>query len=221
MTELAPTLLPLLLVDALNPVLFAVLLMAVATTRPVANSSALLLGHTVAYFFAGIVISLGLERIMERLASPQPLDYGISLAVGLLCLWAALGSRDGGASQEKEPEFNFTPLKCFGFGAIVNFVGVPFAVPYLAALDQILGADLSQQQSLSVLVAYNLVYAMPFALVPILVAIMGDRSKPVLERINRFMVTATDKLMPVLLLLIGLALIADSIYFFATGDGLL
>ena len=221
MTELAPTLLPLLLVDVLNPVLFAVLLMAVATTRPVANSSALLLGHTVAYFFAGIVISLGLERIMERLASPQPLDFGISLVVGLLCLWAALGSRDGGASQEKEPEFDFTPLKCFGFGAIVNFVGVPFAVPYLAALDQILGADLSQQQSLSVLVAYNLVYAMPFALVPILVAIMGDRSKPVLERINRFMVTATDKLMPVLLLLIGLALIADSIYFFATGDGLL
>jgi cytochrome c biogenesis protein CcdA len=221
MTELAPTLLPLLLVDILNPVLFAVLLMAVATPRPVANSSAMLLGHTVAYFFAGIVISLGLEQLMERLANPQPLDFGISLAVGFLCLWAALGSRDGGASQEKEPEFEFSPLKCFGFGAIVNFVGVPFAVPYLAALDQVLSANLSQQESLSVLVAYNLVYAMPFALVPILVAIMGDRSKPVLERINRFMVAATDKLMPVLLLLIGLALVADSIYFFATGGGLL
>lgn len=221
MTELAPTLLPLLLIDILNPVLFAILLMAVATTRPVANSSAMLLGHTVAYFFAGIVISLGLEQIVDRLANPQPLDYGISLAVGLLSLWAALGSRDGGASQEKEPEFDFTPIKCFGFGAIVNFVGVPFAVPYLAALDQILGANLSQNQSLTVLIAYNLVYAMPFALVPLLVAIMGDQSKPVLERINRFMVAATDKLMPVLLLLIGLALIADSIYFFATGDGLL
>ena len=35
------------------------------------------------------------------------------------------------------------------------------------------------------------------------------------------MVAATDKLMPVLLLLIGLALVADSIYFFATGGGLL
>jgi cytochrome c biogenesis protein CcdA len=220
MTELAPTLLPLLLVDILNPVLFAVMLMAVATPRPVANSSAMLLGHTVAYFCAGIVISLGLEQLMERLANPQPLDFGISLAVGFLCLWAALGSRDGGASQEKEPEFEFTPLTCFGFGAIVNFVGVPFAVPYFAALDQVLSANLSQQESLTVLGTYNLVYAIPFALVPILVAVMGDRSKPVLERINRFMVAATDKLMPILLLLIGLALTADSIYFFATGDGL-
>ena len=220
MTDLIPTLLPLLLVDILNPVLFAVLLFAVAGDRPVSNSSALLLGHTVAYFVAGILISFGLEQLMQRLANPQPLDYGISIAVGLLCVWSSIGSRNGGASEPREPAFELTPLKCFAFGAIVNFIGIPFAVPYLAALDQILGAGLTADQSLTTLAVYNLLYALPFALVPLLVAIMGNSSRPILDRINSVMVATTDKLMPILLLLLGLALIVDSVKFFATGAGL-
>ena len=220
MLDLLPALLPLLLVDVINPVLFALLIVAVGTDRPVANSSAFLAGHTAAYFGAGIVVALGLERIMQRLANPQPVDFVIELSIGLLCLWAALAARDGKASETKNPEGDLTPLGCFGYGAVVNFIGVPFALPYLAAIDQILKANLSAQSSIGVLVAYNLAYALPFAMVPVLVAVSGDACKPLLERINNVLVGVADRLMPLLLLLLGIALSADAVKFLATGTAL-
>jgi hypothetical protein len=50
MSDIWPSLVPILLADVVNPVLFAFMVYAAGTDRPIANSSALLLGHTVAYF---------------------------------------------------------------------------------------------------------------------------------------------------------------------------
>lgn len=220
MTDLALTLFPILLVDVLNPVLFAVMIVAVSSPRPVANSTALLAGHTVAYFVVGIVVALGLDRVSARLANPEPVDFVIEFGIGLLCLWAALKSRDGGASEEKQPDKELTPLVCFGFGAVVNFTGAPFAVPYFAAVGQILGESLSVAASLAMLGIYNIGYALPFALVPILVAVMGDASKPILEKINAVLISIADRLMPLLMLLLGLAFITDAVSYLALGESL-
>ena len=51
---------------------------------------------------------------------------------------------------------------------------------------------------------YNLAYALPFAIVPVLVLVMGDRAKPLLRRINEVLVRGADMLMPWLMLLLGL-----------------
>ena len=220
MPELLPVLLPLLLVDVLNPVLFALLLVAVGSRQPVANSSALLAGHTIAYFVAGIAIAVGLEQVTARLANPQPVDFLIELTLGMLCLWAALAARGGKASEERKPDSELTPLGCLTYGAVVNFIGVPFALPYFAAVDQLLKANLSTQSSLGVLLVYNLAYALPFALVPLSVAMVGDRCKPLLQKINDVMVSLADRLMPALLILLGLALSADAVAFLWTGEGL-
>ena len=221
MIELLPLLLPLLLVDVINPVLFALMLVALGSDRPLGNSTALLAGHTLAYFSAGILIALGLAQITGRLMNPHPLDYVVSAAVGILCLWAALKSRGGAASEDKTPEGALTPIQCFGIGAVVNFIGVPFAVPYLAALNQILKMDLSTQASLMALGAYNLAYALPFALVPLLRVLLGERCMPFLQRVNALLVRAADALMPIMLLLIGLGLIADAVLYFWSGKGLI
>lgn len=217
MTELFVTLLPFLLVDVLNPVLFAVMIVAAGSSRPALNSSAVLAGHTAAYFAAGVVIALGLEPIMERLNNPRPYDFTIEIILGSLCLWAAVKSRGGGASEEKQPSGEITPLSAFGFGAIVNFVGIPFALPYFAAVGQILKSDLSAGSSLGVLAVYNIAYALPFVAVPLMIAVMGDACRPILQKINNVLVSLADRLMPLLLLLLGLALLADSIHFFTRG----
>ena len=220
MTELLTVLLPLLLVDVLNPVLFAAMLFATGSARPVLNSSAMLAGHTSAYFAAGIGIALGLETITDRLSNPEPVDYLVGLLVGLVCLYAAVSSRGGGASEPKEPQPELTAWSSFSFGAIINFVGVPFAVPYFAAIDQILRVGLPLQESTVALLAYNLAYAAPFALVPILVAAVGDGCRPLLEKINSFLIRITDAILPLMLGLLGLALIADALLFFVRGEGL-
>jgi hypothetical protein len=63
-------------------------------------------------------------------------------------------------------------------------------------------------------------YALPFLLVPIAVAILGERSKPILERINNVLISLVDKLMPIMLFLIGAALTADTLAFLITGKSL-
>jgi len=211
MIELLPALTPLLVVDVINPVLFALLVVAIGTNRPIANSTAFLAGHTVSYLVAGIIIALGLNQITDRLNNPLPVDFVIELLIGLLLLWAALASRNGKASEDKNPQGELTPTFCFGYGAIVNFIGVPFALPYFAAVDQILKANLSVELS---------AYALPFLLVIALVAVIGDSSKPILDKINNLLGGLVDRFMPVVLFFLGLALTADALAFLITGEPL-
>src|SRR5210317_2178720 len=103
MTELLAVIAPLLLIDALNPVLFAVLIYAAGGARPVANSSAMLLGHTLAYFLVGLLASTGIQQLTDRLDNPQPIDFVIEFFLGVAFLYAALASRAGGASEERKP----------------------------------------------------------------------------------------------------------------------
>lgn len=220
MFDLLPAILPILLVDILNPVLFAVMVFAAGSRRPVVNSLALLLGHTLAYFVAGVAVAHGIDRLAERLANPQRIDFVLSGIIGLGLLWLVVPANKAEAAAANEPDWELTPARCLGFGAIVNFIGIPFALPYFAVVDQILKAELSAAMSFTALGIYNAGYALPFLVVPMAVAIAGDRAKPVLEKINRFLVKASDVLMPWMLGLLGLALVADSISYFYRGEGL-
>jgi hypothetical protein len=103
---------------------------------------------------------------------------------------------------------------------VINLIGLPFALPYFAALDQILEADLTATDSVTVLVGYNLAYALPFLIVPVLVLALGERSGPLLARINQKVDQVSTFLMPIMLLLVGIALVVDAILCFATGNGL-
>ncbi len=220
MIDLLPKLIPLLVFDVLNPVLFALLVVAVGSSRPFANSTAFLAGHTVSYFISGVVIALGLNEIIDRLNNPRPVDFVIEFLIGLFCLWAAWASQNGKVGEEKNPSAQLTPAYCFGFGAIVNFTGVPFALPYFAAINQILKANLSVESSLMLLAFYNIAYALPFLMVPILIALIGERGRPFLEKISDLMTVIVDKFMPVLLLLLGVALIGDALAYMIMGESL-
>ena len=221
MFELLAVLFPILLVDVLNPVLFAMLVFAAGSGRPVGNSSAILAGHTLAYFVAGVAIAHGMEQISDRLANPERIDFIISGLIGAGLLLMVLPTKKEGAPKPAEPEWELTPVKCFGLGAVINFVGIPFALPYFAVVDQLLKADLSSAGSLAVLAIYNLGYALPFVVVPAMVAVSGESAKPFLERINGFVGKASDRLMPWLFAALGAALVADAVAYFYRGSGLI
>jgi cytochrome c biogenesis protein CcdA len=218
--EVWTVLFPILLTDVVNPVLFAFMVYAAGSNRPVLLSSSMLLGHTVAYFSAGIVLALFMETIASWFANPRTIDFVIELMLGLVLLWVALGSRKTTGKRPDENTPELTVLSSFGYGAVVNFIGIPFAVPYFAAIDQILKTDLSTMEAVLMLLSYNLAYAVPFALVPLLSAVMGERAKPILGRINEVLDKVSGFLMPAMLGLIGLALLADAIKYFVTGTSL-
>lgn len=211
---------PILLTDVVNPVLFAFMVYAAGGARPVLHSASMLLGHTAAYFSAGIVLALFMESFSERLANPRSIDFVIELVLGLALLWLAFGARTDTGKRPDDATRQFTVWSAFGFGAVINFIGIPFAVPYFAAIDQILKSDLSAAQAVLMLLAYNLAYALPFVLVPLLSAVMGERARPLLARINRVLDRISGFLLPALLGLIGLALLADALTYFTTGESL-
>ncbi len=221
MLDLWAVLVPILLADLINPVLFAFMVYAVGTDRPSMNSSSALFGHTAAYLGSGIALAFAFDIITDRLANPKPIDYGLGLLVGALLLWVAwrIRSQDKQEKQELKVE-QLTPLKAFGIGATINIIGLPFALPYFAALDQILKADLTVTDSVMVLVGYNLGYALPFLVVPALALALGDRSRSVLARINERVDRVGSYLMPLMLTLLGIALVVDAMRFFVIGEGL-
>jgi len=217
-TELWTVLVPILLGDVLNPVLFAFLIYATGSTRPILNSSLMLAGHTAAYFAAGIVIALGLERIMETLQDPGSLVFGLELLIGVaLVAVAVMSLTDKGRPDAEEKSDPLTPAKSFGLGIIINLIGIPFAVPYFAALDQILKADLDTTGAVTQLAIYNVAYALPFAAIIFTRAIMGKSARPMLNRVNGWVEKASGFIMTPLLFLLGIALIIDAVYYFATG----
>lgn len=220
MNETWTVLIPILITDAINPVLFASMVFAAGTSRPVVNSSAVLLGHTLAYVSAGILLALGLESLTHRLMNPHHIDFILSLIVGFLLLWVAFKSSGEDKKSTTRESEDMTPLQALGLGAVVNFVGIPFALPYFAALDQILKANVPVAESLVLLGGYNLLYALPFAMVPVLTATMGEQSQPILQSANNVLERVGRFLMPILLALVGFALIVDAILYFVTGKGL-
>jgi threonine/homoserine/homoserine lactone efflux protein len=217
MIDLWMILAPILVADVLNPVLFAFLVYAAGTRQGALNSSSALLGHTLSYLAAGVILALGLERIADQLANPSTLDFVVELIIGLFVVWVAVRMGKGGASDQPDTPSELTPIKSFGIGAILNLIGLPFAVPYVGAVSQILKVNLEPWGAFWSLAVYNLLYALPFVAVPLLVLALGDRSRPILERINGFLTRVADSVLPPVIGLVGLGLIADAVAYFVTG----
>ena len=89
-----------------------------------------------------------------------------------------------------------------------------------AALVFAAGAPRPVANSAALLLGHTLAYAAPFALVPLAVGLMGSRARPLLDRINGWMVRGSDLLMPWMLLAIGLFLLVDVAFYLSTGEPL-
>jgi len=221
MVDLWTVLLPILLADVLNPVLFAFVIYALGSERPFLNGATAVGGHTVAYFLAGIVIALGLDWFAERLENPGTLAFSLEAALGAVLLWVAAMSARGPTGPSPEARSgSLTPGSAFGLGMVINFIGIPFAVPYFAAVDQILKVDLDAAGAVSQLALYNAGYALPFFALIGIRAALGEDARPVLDRINAAVERASGFVMPPLLGLAGIAMLIDSGVFFFTGDAL-
>jgi cytochrome c biogenesis protein CcdA len=219
--ELILVLLPILFTDVINPVLLAATIFALGSTRPYVNSLLILIGWLLLYFTAGIGLALGLEQISSYLANPRPLDFIIELVVGLALLawglWLALKKPQPGKDADYGEAAALTGAESLVIGAGINLIGLPFAIPYFAAIDQILKADLTSFAAIIWLLGYNLLYILPFALLIIGRAVLGKGADNRLTKLSAWMEKAADFILPVMLLIIGCALLADAMAYFVTG----
>ena len=212
---------PILLVDVLNPLLQAATVFELGSRRPFLNSTALLLGHTAAYFAVGLLLAVGLEAAAERLANPEPIDFWIELALGVLLLGVGVAmARGKQAESDFSEDGDHGPSACFLMGSIITLIGSPFAVPYFGALSQILKADLSVTGAVFALILYNLLYALPFGLVIAARFVFRERAEEPLRRLSEWMERVSAWLLPLLLLGLAGAFLADAGHFFLRGTPL-
>jgi cytochrome c biogenesis protein CcdA len=217
-------LIPILITDVINPVLLAAVIFALGTGKPIRNAVLILLGWMLTYFVSGILLAIGLDKLIDLLSNPRPVDFVIEIVLGILLLWIGYRVMRGNERPGKKKEFDKSEslgaVAAFWIGASINLIGMPFAIPYFAAIDQILKADLNTFEAISVLLTYNLLYIAPFTAVIVIRVIYRSESDALLMKINGWMEKIGAVLMPLLLFGLGIALIADAVFYFSSGKSL-
>ena len=221
MIELLTVLIPILLADIINPVLLAAVIFALGSRKPVLFSTLVLSGWLVIYFGSGILIAMGLESIMSFLSNPRPVDFYIETVVAILLIWFGIKfiipSKTPVTKKDYGDSNSLTAFGAFGIGATINLIGMPFAIPYFAALDQILKADMGWVESLSILLLYNALYIAPFVLLIFIKKLFGEKGEKLLQTVNNWMEKIGKVLLPGMMILLAIALFIDAVMYFTTG----
>jgi len=216
MNQLLIVLFPILIADIINPVLLGGTIYTLGSRHPYVNTIAMLLSFLVTYFIAGLIIAVGLETFINEFHIPLYFDYILELIVaGLLFYFAWKQYRQGDQHPEEKlkHEKGMSAWKAIVLGIQVNIVGLTFAIPYLAAIDQILKADINVVATFSVLLLYNILYVLPFALLIIIRRIYHSESQAIFKTINQWMHWIYVKWMPVIFILLGILLVEDAVSF--------
>ncbi|MBW1687344.1 MAG: GAP family protein [Deltaproteobacteria bacterium] len=227
MTELLLVLVPIALVDSTSmlPIGVPVMLAMLAAPRGPTACVAFLLGIFAVYLPCGIAIALGLGAVFERLGAwlaeawartPGTSDLALQIAIGGALLafgWKLAGTRQKRGERAAERS-GLAPPQAFTLGAGLMIVGMPGALPYFAAVDQILRADVSATGAVLAVLWYNAVFLLPLILVPVLRLVLGARSQPFFDAVSRFSEVWGRRLIAAVLLLLGGLLVADGLGWF-------
>ncbi|MDG2306845.1 MAG: GAP family protein [Candidatus Binatia bacterium] len=222
MTALFTVLTSIALLDSTSivPLCIAPLVALLAGKRPYLGAASLLLGIFVVYFGFGILVLLGLGAVSDQLngwveslwRAPETSEIWLQIAIGLILL--VFGYRMANARQsrgERGATLVMSPLQGFTLGAGLTLVGLPGAVPFFAAADQILQADLSIAGGIGALLYYNAVFLFPLCMIPLIRFVFPTQSEAIFARIARFFDVWGRGLIIALLILLGAILTIDGV----------
>ena len=225
MTELLIVLTPIGLLDSTSmiPICIVILVVLLAGPRPLLSSSALIFGIFVTYVATGLLILLGLQSVFDEISAytlrlwknPETEELIFQVVIGAVLL--AFGVRIAIARKgrtEQPVASDMTAAQAFLAGAGLTIVGLPGAVPYFAAIDLILRAEVTLLQRLLALGYYNIVFVTALAAIVALRLILGERSTGILDAVKRFFDIWGQRLIVALLVVLGVVLLADGIGWF-------
>jgi len=227
MLELLLTLTSISLLDSLSAVPIALIPLAIILNgrTPLKGSIGFISGGFIVYFIFGIFILMGLDTLIDEYAGsfisyiksePDCVELVIQIFIGFLMIYFAWQfSRKAPQNRNiKSYDSDITPVQAFTLSASINIIGMWGALPYFAAMAQILKADLETTSMLWILAYYNFVFALPLIGFIILRVLMGDRATLVLTIMTDFFTHWGKQLIVFSLYLLGPLLIADGIGWF-------
>jgi cytochrome c biogenesis protein CcdA len=222
MAELLTVLATIALLDSTSmiPTALVSLITLMTGSRPLLSSIAFLAGIFLTYFAFGIVIFLGLDSIIDVFNQwfvefknhPDTTDLFIQIAIGAVLLFLAIRmTRTGKPARKERTPQSVSPFGAFTFGCGLVIIGMPGAVPYFAAVDQILRADPSVTTGILLFLYYNTVFILPLALIVVIRAVMGERGDAVMAKLQEFLGKWGVRIVVIAMFLLGTAMLADGI----------
>ena len=227
MFELLLTLTTISLLDSMSAVPIALIPLAVILNgrTPLTGAISFISGGFIVYFIFGLLILLGLDNLIDKYAEqfisymksePDCVELIIQIIIGFIMIYFAwqFSRRAPQDSNTRSYDADIKPAQAFILSASVNIIGMWGALPYFAAMAQILKADLETASMIWILVYYNLVFALPLIGFILLRIMMGERATIVLDKMTDFFSHWGKQVIVLSLYLLGTLLIADGIGWF-------
>ena len=222
MLDLLAVLTPIGLLDSASMIPISIVMLAVLLTgpSPLVKSTALLFGIFIAYLACGLLILLGLQNLFDQLSvytlrvwkNPETEELVFQILIGIvLCVFGVRIATARKRRAQKQVASVMTAGQVGLSGAVVTLTGLPGALPYIAAIDLILRSDVTLLQQTLAVGYYNVVFVLPMVVIVVLCLIAGERSRAILDAIRSFIDAWGQRLIVILLLILGITLIADGV----------
>jgi hypothetical protein len=227
MFELLLTLTTISLLDSLSAVPIALIPLAIILNgrRPITGSLGFISGGFIVYFIFGIFILMGMDTLIDEYADrfirymksePDCVELVIQILIGFIMIYFAwqFSRKAPQDSKTKTYDSDITPVQAFTLSASINIIGLWGALPYFAAMAQILKADLETPSMIWILAYYNFIFALPLIGFIVLRALMGNRATALLNKITIVFSHWGKQIFVYSLYFLGPLLIADGIGWF-------
>ncbi|MGF1734207.1 GAP family protein [Photobacterium satsumensis] len=191
--------------------------------RPITGALCFIFGIFLVYSLSGLLLLVGFDLVFEVINpivsrwwnQPNTAELVLQLIVGVaLLIYAWKQYRLPQISTSTGSEESISPTRAFTLGLSLTVIGVPGAVPYFGAIEQILRADLNSMGSIGALLFYNVVFVAPFFALLLIRLVAPNKSESIFGSISQLIKRFGKPAMVSCLVVLGVVLSMDSIGWF-------
>jgi cytochrome c biogenesis protein CcdA len=199
------------LIDSINPNAVAVQVYLLSTPKPVMRSLAFILGDFTAAMIAGLIFTFGVAQIFASM-------FGwisdwlliLQLILGIVSLWVGFNLRRLIPQPETKQPRSLKPIHTFWFGLTMALIEAPTALPFLAAIERIIQANLPILETIAALTLYCVIFVLPLVILLAAYIVLRDRASGFIHASQSAIAIWFPRIFQIILILLGIVLILDS-----------
>jgi hypothetical protein len=204
------------LVDSANPSTIAPALYLATGKDPHRGLGGFIAGVFATNLLFGLLIALGPgEAIVAAVPKPgDEMKHWIEIAAGglVVILAAVLWVQRDRVAHHVTTNSARLDRSSLLVGAGIVLVELPTAIPYFAVIATVIGSEKPAVTQILLLVIFNVCFVAPMLAIYGIRVIAGERAQGLLERMRAAADRVLATLAPVLVLVVGLALIGVGVY---------
>lgn len=197
--------------DSINPVELLAGIFLFTIKKPLSRFFSYTIGIFVFHLILGFILYYAFHFILDLKIFDSPVfDRSIELIGGILLIYLGFTMKNQNRGTAKAI-LNPTPLQTFLLGIVITASAIPTSAAYYSALGIIANNKLPFGELSFLLIMYNIIFVLPLFILLGIYLIFKNRSEKIFEHVRNFIVRKLNKLMRIILILVGLLLIANFI----------